>query len=173
MQGVIRCHLHPALHVPHFRLLQLGVYHRHAGWGKARATPILAQMCVASARRDGGAPPSRALSTELNQSAAALSTSSGSRAPHDPYAAPVMLFVGFSAEEVAVLQDSFVEDTTMGMSNKMAKNGSKAGAYVLQYRNHRYHNLNIECDDCLLSIQRACSCSACTAIAIACPCASS
>ena len=61
----------------------------------------------AGARR-GGASPLQAMP---GQTAAQRSPAP---ARPDPFATPAMLFVGFSSDEVAVLEECFADDTTLG-----------------------------------------------------------
>lgn len=71
------------------------------------AAPRSTQAVSAGTRRGG----STTLQAVPSQAAAQRSPAP---ARPDPLAAPAMLFVGFSSEEVAVLEECFSDDTTLG-----------------------------------------------------------
>lgn len=103
-------------------ILQLRVSHRPAGCGVTKASaPAFLQSSITCTQRKSPGPLLQSSLTGSSQTSAAQSSGPGVRAPpHDPFTAPVMLFVGFSTEEVAVLQDCFAEDITMGVHTPRA-----------------------------------------------------
>lgn len=85
----------------------LPVCHRHARSFDARNTPHkYTQLLSAGTRRNG---------TISMQAVPSQTAQASLPAKPDPFSAPAMLFVGFSTEEVAVLEECFADDTTLGV----------------------------------------------------------
>lgn len=70
------------------------------------ATPQFTQLVGPCPRRHG------TISLQAVPRQTAVQSSPGAKP--DPFSAPAMLFVGFSAQEVAVLEECFADDTTLG-----------------------------------------------------------